>query len=1290
MTGGSRAAAALVALSLAGGAPALAQRTSDDPDYVVTNWQTEDGLPENSATAIAQTADGYLWFGTFKGLVRFDGVKFTVFDATNTPGLPGPAIINLHLDRAGRLWVSTTRGLASLREGQWRAYGPADGWSGDYVRWFAETEEGQLFFATFDGRVLRRLNERLEALPDPRPGNRDAFFPWVDETGRLCVLQSGFAAAWTGEGWQPLDLPVPPALGPDSGWAQVQDGSLVNAGGRALARLRGGRVVERRALAAELQGFWSIVEDSRGFIWFSSYDHGLHRIAPDGTTRHFSLAGGFPSDWIRVVFEDRQGNLWVGTNSGGLVRLRPRRFTSFAQKQGLPPLSPTSVAIGPDGAAYVAMYGYGLHEIRAERATPARVPEAFAYPQTVMVDHVGRLWAGTYRSGLYVREGGRWTTVLPRPRTVSALFEDSQGRTWASTPSEMLVWDDPANPPRVLPASVPEPDISCFGEDAATGTLWAGGQGGLFRLDGGRFVQVPGPAAVAGFEAVSLHVDAAARVWVGTPNGSLWLRSPEGWTDVGARTGLPTLAITGLREESGSLWAATNLGVFRTDMAKLAAAATGGSAGVVWQSFGAGDGLPSVECSSTATPSIARDAEGRLWFCTLRGVAVVDPRRLEASSDDMPVHLERFGWVDGAARPGEAALRSGAEVQVPAGSHDFGLSFTALDLAAPEKVLFSSRLEKDGEAVATTVSLQREIRIPAVEPGHYRFTLRARNGDGVWSRHAVDARFRVLPFFWQTAWFQLAGLLAAAAAAALVTRGLTLARARRAQELSALQARLALVLANTNDAVTFTAPDETLTYMNEAAARLLGLPDTRVEGLRAEDLHPPWALDLVRSEGMEAVRRDGSWQGQSALRSRDGREIPVWQLLVGHRNETGALDFVSSIARDMTELRRMEEQVRQAQKMESVGLLAGGVAHDFNNLLQVVQAHAALARRPAIAPEARDAHLRSVLDAADRAAGLTRQLLALGRRQPLRLEDTDLADLVGRHLSMVQRVIGENVSIELRTAGDVDRVRCDRAQLEQVVLNLCVNARDAMPQGGRLTLSLENLSMSAAFVAANPWARAGRYVVLSVADTGCGMDAATRERIFEPFFTTKAAGTGLGLAVVYGIVRQHSGLLRVYSEPGEGTVFKIYLPSAGHAAAPEPEAPREPPPGGTEGILLAEDDAGVAGVTRRVLESAGYTVDVAPDGAAAVRLFREQPERFDLLLFDLVMPVLSGREAREEIRRLRPSVPALYCSGYAAPDSGPFARDLAADDPLIAKPYDPDDLLRKVREILDGAARRRP
>ena len=523
----------------------------------------------------------------------------------------------------------------------------------------------------------------------------------------------------------------------------------------------------------------------------------------------------------------------------------------------------------------------------------------------------------------------------------------------------------------------------------------------------------------------------------------------------------------------------------------------------------------------------------------------------------MPVHVERFEYADTAARTHAAAAWDGAGITIPPGSRDFGLSFTAIDLTAPEKVLFSSRLERDGQTVATTLSGRREIHFPALEAGDYRFTLRARNGDGVWSRRQAELRFTLQPFFWRTIWFRLLGLLVATGAAALVTRRLTLARTRRAQQLSELQTRLALVLQNTNDAVTFTAPDETVTYMNEAAARLLGLPDTRVDALRAPDLYPPWAYELLSGQALDEVRRTGSWQGYSAFRHRDGREIPVWQLLVAHRGPGGTLEFVSSIARDMTELKKMEDQVRQAQKMESVGLLAGGVAHDFNNLLQVIQAHAALARRASVSPADRDLHLEQVIEAADRAGRLTRQLLAFGRRQPLKLERTDLAELVAEHLRMVRRVIGEDITIEFAAHPNLGRVQCDRTQIEQVVLNLCVNARDAMPNGGRLKIALENLAVDQGYVAVNPWARPGRHVVLSVADTGCGMDAATRERIFEPFFTTKSSGTGHGRRARGGLrdrapARRH---VRVYSEPGAGTMFRVYLPSV-ERAEDEGGAPR--------------------------------------------------------------------------------------------------------------------------------------
>jgi ligand-binding sensor domain-containing protein len=449
--------ACLFALLVLLPAAARAQHTTHDREYVITSWQTENGLPDDSATAIAQTDDGYLWLGTLEGLVRFDGARFTVFDPANTPGLPSAEIPDLHLDRAGRLWVSTRRGLASLHAGRWRSFGPADGWVGDNARWFAETAEGGLYVATSDGKVLRRVNERFDALPDPRPGNHDAFFPWVDEAGRLCLLQTGFAAAWAGERWQPLPLPIEPELGASFGWARARDGSLLGAGGRTLVRVHGGRV-ERRALSAKLEAFSSLTEDSRGFTWFSSSERGLYRIAKDGSTRRFSLADGFPSDRVRVVFEHRQGNLWVGTNGGGLVRLRPRRFTSYGKEEGLP-LATTSVAISSDGVVHVAATRYGLHEIRGGRATSTPVPAGLADPQTLLVDRSDRLWVGTDRSGLYLSQAGRWTALLPRPRTVSSLFEDSRARVWAGTTGDVLVWDDPARAPRALPVSSDAPEV---------------------------------------------------------------------------------------------------------------------------------------------------------------------------------------------------------------------------------------------------------------------------------------------------------------------------------------------------------------------------------------------------------------------------------------------------------------------------------------------------------------------------------------------------------------------------------------------------------------------------------------------------------------------------------------------------------------------------------------------------------------------------------------------------------------------------------------------------------------
>jgi len=403
-------------------------------------------------------------------------------------------------------------------------------------------------------------------------------------------------------------------------------------------------------------------------------------------------------------------------------------------------------------------------------------------------------------------------------------------------------------------------------------------------------------------------------------------------------------------------------------------------------------------------------------------------------------------------------------------------------------------------------------------------------------------------------------------------------------------------------------------------------------------------------------------------------------------------DRLMLVLMDLTDRARLENELRHAQKLEVVGQLAGGVAHDFNNIIQGVLGFIGLAQDPKLPPGDRDLFLREALSSAKRASQLTRQLLAFGRRQSMHMEDTQVPELVNNLLKLLRRLIGENIDVKLTCGMGVGNVRCDRTQMEQVLINLCVNARDAMPKGGRIGISIDNKSFTNAYKNTHPWARVGRFVVLSVTDNGCGMDAATQERVFEPFFTTKPKdkGTGLGLAVVYGIVKQHDGLIRLQSKPGEGTTFSIYLPVIEHASGPSTTSASElPVPGGSETILVAEDDDSIRNLIRRILERSGYQVLSATNGEEAVALYARHQDRIALLLFDAVMPKLSGFEAFARIRAIGPShIPAIFASGYN--DVFSHATSMPPDTVYIQKPYDPDELLRRIRELLSKSSPAEP
>jgi signal transduction histidine kinase/ActR/RegA family two-component response regulator len=380
----------------------------------------------------------------------------------------------------------------------------------------------------------------------------------------------------------------------------------------------------------------------------------------------------------------------------------------------------------------------------------------------------------------------------------------------------------------------------------------------------------------------------------------------------------------------------------------------------------------------------------------------------------------------------------------------------------------------------------------------------------------------------------------------------------------------------------------------------------------------------------------------------------------------------------------LEEQVRVSQKMEAIGLLAGGVAHDFNNLLQVIQGYTAIALDAGTSLPDRFSSLEQVRGAGQRAAQLTQQLLAFSRQQRLQKSDLDVNQAIRDLLRMIERLIGEHIAVNFVPGHGLGNVCADRAQFDQVLLNLCLNARDALPSGGRIAIQTENVIVNGAFRESHPWAKPGRYVLLSVSDNGIGMDRETQARIFEPFFSTKpkGKGTGLGLSVVYGVVKQHDGMVHVYSEPGKGTTFKIYLPIVGRSPSEEGPKYTAAASRGTETILLAEDDPLVRDLAKRILTRAGYHVLVANDGAEACALFAQNAPVIALVVLDVVMPQVSGPDAYKRMEHLRAGVPVIFCSGYAGSALEGYSFD-APGRRLLAKPYGADELLHNVRDALD-------
>lgn len=1151
----------------------------DDPEYLIDTWEAEDGLPENSATAITLGPDGFLWFGTWNGLVRFDGLELTVLDPQNTPGLPGQAIIHLHTDRRGRIWASTGNGLA-VREGStWRRCGTNEGWVGTYVRTFADHPNGDVLFTTFDGHVLECVGSRIRELPLP-PGEPDQGYFGMVDAGRNWVLQNRFLGYFSDGSWVsafPLTNTIP-RTGVTG--AAAQGGGFWALLGETLIRVRGGEVVRNIPLPRSFGSMWSMTEDSRSNLWLSTSDSGLVRLAADGGIRQWNNSTGLKALGIRGVVEDREGNLWVGTSGGGLTRFRPRRAIDASFGTQLADRHSRSVAPSAAGGLWIANSELGLYRQDGSRLSPVKVQRtqsAGVYGLSVLEDRAGRVWYGEKDGCWRGRADGEFEFLpIPWAKDVYAqsLFEDGIGQIWMGGSQGVARFDGKNFQTYGVEAGLPRSDRVAFAEDRQR-TLWLAADPGLYQFREGRFTEVrtSDGARIPGVLCILPEEDGT--VWLGTRTEGLWRWRGGRLDKLGAAKGYPVKSVHGILDDGlGYLWMPSQRGIVRVARADLHAAADGHLTRLDCLVVDRSAGLPSVECS-TSQPCCGRDAAGRLWFATQRGVAIIHPEDIRSNPVAPQVEILRVNYQlphdsqpagprssppDGNEITATAVRREAPflePLRLPPGSYGLEITYTAPSFSAPERVRFQTRLDGISEHWEDA-GHQRLTRFAQLPPGHYTFRVRAANDDGLWNETGSAMAFTILPYYWQTRTFRIAvGLLLVTAGATLVFWRTRTKRRLELEEMALLRRRTAereradkkflLAVEASPNGILLTDPSGRIVLVNARTEGYFGY--TRSELLlKPADVLLPERQRTTAPEGPSADRgaaesRATGQRRELIGRRKDGSEFPVE--IATSPLETGEERLVLTSIIDITARKQSEEaQARQRNELAHMsrvtmlGVLAGSLAHELNQPLTSILSNAQAARR-FLARESPDldelrAILQDIIDEDQRAGEIIRRLRGLLKKEEEQYHVLDPIVLVQEALRLVRSdLLNQGVSTQLHLAPNTPPVLGDRVQLQQVLINLLINASEAMSDLPRQQRRLELRSDR------NP---DGSFQV-SVSDHGPGIPADKLEEVFAPFYTTKSSGMGLGLSVCRTIIAAHRGRLWAAANPGGGATFHLMLPA---------------------------------------------------------------------------------------------------------------------------------------------------
>lgn len=1151
-------------------------------------------LPDTQVSTIVQTRDGYVWLGTRRGLVRYDGLGSTMYSPHNTPALQSWAINALTTDDRGALWISTDRGLTVYENGTFRAIATdqvpaATVWKVVRDRAGRVWVSGSFGVRVGDGTrftAVPRLDDYIYALVEDATGRM--WFGGRDVLASYAVGDSAPVRWASAAGLRIYDIALDPGA-PTTLWIAIREGL------RALDIANPSRLVERTRVSTAVgrtrAQVWSMAFDATGALWLGTDTRGVLRYA-DGVLGPVDAEERSTKDPVWWIYRDLRGSMWAGT-AGGLARYRRSPFRTVTA--GLSATSTWALRRDRDGTIWlsaddgqVAWYDRGtwrpVFRNLVNQSAPSIWPSARG--GLFIADDDGRLWLATRTTVTDVTSA----VGLPAVNTYG-VFEDADGTVYNNTDRGLLRAKDGVVDSVYTRLGLRAGDRPRVVKRDSRGRLMVGGP----YLTIGEGATRKRYAAAEGLTdpAVMAVHETADALWIATADSGLYVLRNDRVTALTATNRRLNRVINGLiATDDGYLWITSRTGLMRVSMAELQRSLEQPEHVVVVRQFDRADGLPTTDINADFQPDLLRDADGQVWLPTYAGPVLFDPRAVMRDTVPPQVFIETVS-VDGAAQPRTDSLLARehpGRVEV---------TFAATNALVPQRVRAEYRVVGISDAWIDA-GLRRTLTFGPLNGGTYRLEIRVAAEDGQWQPRVATMHVDVPKSLVERRGF-FPGL---ALLTALLVFGFT-------------RWRLAIASA------------------------------------RERELS---ALVSERTADLEASRAD-------------------LEVRVAERTD--------ALSRELADRYHLEQRLQSARRMASIGRLAGGVSHEINNALSTVLGFAQLAQMGAAEDEQMQADLDEVVRAGRRAASITQQLLAFARRHHTARRPLDLTRTVEEcHRSLEQMCAP--LTVEVRVSGDVPTISADAGQVEQLLVNLCKNARDAKPTDGRIVIAVEEATLDTAQAVGDRVLQAGRYAALSVRDRGTGMSPEVIENLFEPFFTTKELneGTGLGLAVVQGIVARHDGAIDVRSVKGDGTTIRIWFPEGKDAVVPD-VAEREHS-GSGQTILLAEDDPRIRQFATRMLRDRGYRVFDAEDGAAALALVGKAIEAIDLVLTDVLMPNANGLELARRLRAARPELPVVFMTGFAGLEEEAL-EELRATGPVLAKPFTQETLLRTVGTALEHA-----